>query len=646
MSPPDRFGLVWLIMVFLGMGTLFPWNIFIMQIYYFETRLQVKPTWQFMEDNFENILVIGFQVSNCVMLGTLVAVKQLPMCFKILVPYSVIMLTMFIQTLIVFVCSLSGINMSFLILASVMVMGVTSAVVQGGVYTKAAMLPLKYINAVIGGQGVAGFTVSLVSFITLATGPPQHHKSSSSSSSSAIPWIQRYQSTVQKPAFYYFMTATIVMFLCIIGYVVLIYHPFVQYHVHKYQVAIKRRKQGWGQRTGKGSDDVQEPLLNETKQGEIQGDQDVQVETASSNESQVLSVEQDAGGTLMHLEGYGQVYDIEGIGFSFCPAVHVVRVTPEYHIPSLIRASVDQKNFVTTDSERRALDKRKSPRSHSLDYRMFSNIFKILHKEESGQNTHTNGNNTQYNGKNQLQHSTSDDELVSWQQRKKRRQDTYAQSGSDYEETVIDVDGYAYAEKEHSSQYGLIRLLKDVGLYAFVVFLTFFIDMCVFPAVSAMIHSTSANQSTMEINFFERLSQDLYMPCLFVLFTSGEMIGRFACGYGPWARKAPPAYILLLYNLFQATIAVGLLFCNVIPVNGQWRLPVILNSNVWPLLINGLLGLITGHCGGTAMMHAPGMVPASQRERCGNLITFGFGGGLTLGAFVSLAIVTSLETRS
>ena len=46
----------------LGLGTLLPWNLFITEKQYFDVRVQQPPTQAALADNFENIIVVSFQL--------------------------------------------------------------------------------------------------------------------------------------------------------------------------------------------------------------------------------------------------------------------------------------------------------------------------------------------------------------------------------------------------------------------------------------------------------------------------------------------------------------------------------------------------------------------------------------------------------
>ena len=68
---------------------------------------------------------------------------------------------------------------------------------------------------------------------------------------------------------------------------------------------------------------------------------------------------------------------------------------------------------------------------------------------------------------------------------------------------------------------------------------------------------------------------ELFVPAIFVLFNAGDLAGRAAACYGPWAAAPPPSSTLLAYAAARAVPAAGLLLCNVL-VPGTWRLPTLL----------------------------------------------------------------------
>ena len=57
-----RWGAVYGVCCLLGLGTLLPWNVFITEKQYFDVRVQQPPTQPALADNFENIIVVSFQI--------------------------------------------------------------------------------------------------------------------------------------------------------------------------------------------------------------------------------------------------------------------------------------------------------------------------------------------------------------------------------------------------------------------------------------------------------------------------------------------------------------------------------------------------------------------------------------------------------
>ena len=57
-----RLGLVYGVCCLLGLSTLLPWNVFITEKQFFNVRVQQPPTQPALADNFENIIVVAFQI--------------------------------------------------------------------------------------------------------------------------------------------------------------------------------------------------------------------------------------------------------------------------------------------------------------------------------------------------------------------------------------------------------------------------------------------------------------------------------------------------------------------------------------------------------------------------------------------------------
>ena len=57
-----RFGIVFIIFVLLGTGTLLPFNVFLTEKEFYDVRLQVPPYSDFISDNFMSLFAISFNI--------------------------------------------------------------------------------------------------------------------------------------------------------------------------------------------------------------------------------------------------------------------------------------------------------------------------------------------------------------------------------------------------------------------------------------------------------------------------------------------------------------------------------------------------------------------------------------------------------
>lgn len=103
-------------------------------------------------------------------------------------------------------------------LAFVCISGFATAVLQGGVFGLASLLPQAYTQAIMSGQGLAGIAVAAASLISTAV-------VSGDSSKCDAPY-----SSVKGSALGYFGFSALVLFFCIIGFYVLCSLEFFQYY--------------------------------------------------------------------------------------------------------------------------------------------------------------------------------------------------------------------------------------------------------------------------------------------------------------------------------------------------------------------------------------------------------------------------------
>ncbi|XP_069769166.1 equilibrative nucleoside transporter 1-like, partial [Narcine bancroftii] len=223
-EPVDRYKVVWLIFLVLGLGTLLPWNFFMNAIQYFKFRLRdvdaaaqglvpnsssetnvslihVETRLQGMFSNFMTLCamlpMLVFSCLNSILLpripqalrisGCLIAIFILFLLTAILVKISIEPLPFFIITMATIVltnCRLGA--------GSVVRFG---AVLQGSLFGLAGLLPITYTTPIMSGQGLAGTFAALAMICAITSGAEQ----------SPI-------------AFGYFNSACVVLVLAIVSY--------------------------------------------------------------------------------------------------------------------------------------------------------------------------------------------------------------------------------------------------------------------------------------------------------------------------------------------------------------------------------------------------------------------------------------------
>ncbi|KAL6749212.1 nucleoside transporter-domain-containing protein [Haematococcus lacustris] len=142
-----------------------------------------------------------------------------------------------------------------------------------------------------------------------------------------------------------------------------------------------------------------------------------------------------------------------------------------------------------------------------------------------------------------------------------------------------------------------------------------------------------------------RLTGDLFVPMLYVVFSLGDYFGRVLSGYGPWGRGAPKPLSVLAYSLLRGLFAAAILFCHVVTPS-YWRLPTYFTFDGAPLLIILLLGATQGHLISTICMHAPSTLMPAEASKYGPVTSFAISVGCFLGSFVSLGLAVTLQSQS
>ena len=225
-GPPDRFNIVYFILLLHGIGTLMPWNMFINASEYFEQyKLQPKndndTTMTLYQSYFLNYLGIVAQVPNVLLNGINVFCQCRALrgsTSKRIIWSIIIVVICFIITVILAMLDSSTWQVEFfwITMVTVVFINMANGVYQNSVYGTAACLPMKYTNAVVLGSNTSGTITAVINIIAIAATPNPR--------SSAI---------------YYFLTAIFILLIAFDTYFALPLFPFFRFHQKKAEKAIE-----------------------------------------------------------------------------------------------------------------------------------------------------------------------------------------------------------------------------------------------------------------------------------------------------------------------------------------------------------------------------------------------------------------------
>jgi equilibrative nucleoside transporter 1/2/3 len=221
-EPKDTGNVAWLIMFFLGVGNLFPWNAFITASGYYANRFCGTS----FEDNFENYF--SFMFTACQTAGlALSVVYQDKFTFqqKIAYPLMLYSVVFLLTTALVGVTDMDGNALFYVTSLCACLCGLCGAMLSSGLYGLAAMLPPTYTAAVMSGSGMAGFVVSVAGLLTTAAAKSLVTCDDEESTTDSC------KQEISYSALAYFLIATLVLVANVLSFTVLKRLPIVRYYI-------------------------------------------------------------------------------------------------------------------------------------------------------------------------------------------------------------------------------------------------------------------------------------------------------------------------------------------------------------------------------------------------------------------------------
>lgn len=221
--PEDTRSIAYYIMLYLGVGNLFPWNAFITASTYYAMRFCGTS----IEDSFENYFSLTYTLSQTLGLGLAILYQdRLTLNQKISKPLLLYSGIFGVTTILVLITSMDPFVLFGLTLLSAFLSGLVGAVLSGGLFGLGAMLPAAYTGAIMTGQGVAGVVVSASAVLTLYAGGNTTSCTDDESSED-----ETCEQSVSFSALAYFLIATLVLLTCVVAFSSLMRMKFTRYYV-------------------------------------------------------------------------------------------------------------------------------------------------------------------------------------------------------------------------------------------------------------------------------------------------------------------------------------------------------------------------------------------------------------------------------
>ena len=181
-------------------------------------------------------------------------------------------------------------------------------------------------------------------------------------------------------------------------------------------------------------------------------------------------------------------------------------------------------------------------------------------------------------------------------------------------------------------------VLKAIWVYAFSVFLIFTVTLACFPAITAIVKSSSLPKNEKAVIDPEEYEWGLkyFIPvACFVLFNVGDWLGRFMAEMIQWPKPGRfGMWFVFVLSILRIGFVPLFLFCNANPDNRNltW---VIFDDDIYYIIIMSLFSLSNGYLSSICMMSAPQLCKGSEAQTAASMMVALLGLGLGTGSLTS-----------
>jgi len=183
----------------------------------------------------------------------------------------------------------------------------------------------------------------------------------------------------------------------------------------------------------------------------------------------------------------------------------------------------------------------------------------------------------------------------------------------------------AFINKKDDGVLPLLVVFKKVGLHFFCCSFTFFITLACFPAITASVQTSNADNKSWS---------KFFIPvCCFLLFNLSDWIGRTAASSFR-IFSVDNRIGLLIACLLRLAFPFLFMCCNVQPRT----LPVFFNNDIFFVTFMIMFGCSNGYLSTLCMQYGPKQVNSANATTAGSMLSTGIAVGLAVGAAMSFPL--------
>ncbi|KAI8487697.1 hypothetical protein Bbelb_346900 [Branchiostoma belcheri] len=199
---------------------------------------------------------------------------------------------------------------------------------------------------------------------------------------------------------------------------------------------------------------------------------------------------------------------------------------------------------------------------------------------------------------------------------------------------VPDLTGSGAENMQVLGSSSYLQIFRKIWVPAVCVMYTFMVTLSIFPSVSSLIESVSKSDGS-------KWTGEFFIPVTcFLFFNLSDLAGRVIAGAVQFPKEK--SILLPILVLLRTGFMPLFMLCNAQPEEFSRHLPVVFNSDAYPIVFMVLFGVSNGYLGSLCMMYGPRLVSAEHAETAGITMSAFLTLGLGLGAAFSFALTASI----